>query len=512
MTIHEISGPVNLEEYRMIRMIAVATILLLFLPGHSPAAEMSDATSECLDCHATIAPGMVASWQQSRHAMISPAEAFKKGELERRVSASKIPDDLAGNTVGCAECHTLNSEKHSDTFEHNGYQVHIVVTPQDCVTCHPTEAGQYEKNIMAHAYGNLQSNPLYQQMAQSINGVQSFDGMKTTLSTPNPETEADSCLSCHGTKVEVKGFEARGTEMGEMEFPVLAGWPNVGVGRLNPDGSKGSCSSCHTMHTFSIEMARKPHTCSQCHKGPDVPIYKIYQVSKHGNIYAAMGNKWNFQAVPWTVGKDFTAPTCATCHVSLTVTEEGDILAQRSHQMNNRLPWRIFGLIYAHAHPKSPDTTIIRNKSGLPLATDLNGEPASGYLIDHTEQHQRRQALQQVCLGCHSQQWVDGHWNRFENTIKSTNEMTLTATELMQKGWNLGAARGLPQNDSIFNEAIEKKWMEQWLFFGNSTRMSSAMMGTDYGVFDNGRWYMAKNIQEIYDWLKVKLPGDGKKP
>jgi hydroxylamine dehydrogenase len=61
------------------------------------------------------------------------------------------------------------------------------------------------------------------------------------------------------------------------------------------------------------------------------------------------------------------------------------------------------------------------------------------------------------------------------------------------------------QNDSIFNEAIEKKWMEQWLFFANSTRMSSAMLGTDYGVFDNGRWYMAKNIQEIHDWLRIML-------
>jgi hypothetical protein len=31
------------------------------------------------------------------------------------------------------------------------------------------------------------------------------------------------------------------------------------------------------------------------------------------------------------------------------------------------------------------------------------------------------------------------------------------------------------------------------------------MLGTDYGVFDNGRWYMAKSIQEIYDWLRMML-------
>jgi hypothetical protein len=100
---------------------------------------------------------------------------------------------------------------------------------------------------------------------------------------------------------------------------------------------------------------------------------------------------------------------------------------------------------------------------------------------------------------------VDGHWARFENNIKTTNEMTLTATELILKAWETGVAKGLAHNDSIFNEAIEKKWMEEWLFFANSTRMSSAMLGTDYGVFDNGRWYMAKNIAEMDSWLKMML-------
>jgi hypothetical protein len=455
---------------------------------------------------------MVSAWEKSRHAMMSPAEALKQGEQERRISAKQVDDELAQYAVGCAECHTLNSEKHSDTFEHNGYPVHVVLSPEDCATCHPVEAKQYEKNIMAQAYGNLRHNPLYWEMAQLLNGVQKLEGGQVKLQAVSPETEADSCLSCHGTKVEVKGFESRETEMGEMEFPVLSGWPNQGVGRINPDGSKGSCSSCHTWHRFSIEMARKPHTCSQCHKGPDVPIYKIYQVSKHGNIYSAMNKKWNFEAVPWTVGKDFTAPTCATCHVSLLVSEEGDLIAERTHQMNNRLPWRMFGLIYAHAHPKSPDTTIIKNKSGLPLPTDLDGTPASKYLISNEEQENRRKTLQQVCLGCHTQKWVDGHWTRFENTIVTANEMTLASTKLMQKGWASGVAKGLAQQDSIFNEAIEKKWMEQWLFFGNSTRMSSAMLGTDYGVFDGGRWNMSKNVQELHDAVKMKVPEKGKGP
>jgi hydroxylamine dehydrogenase len=57
----------------------------------------------------------------------------------------------------------------------------------------------------------------------------------------------------------------------------------------------------------------------------------------------------------------------------------------------------------------------------------------------------------------------------------------------------------------MFDEAIEKKWAEQWLFFANSTRFASAMMGADIGVFENGRWYMAKNIQEMLDHLKFLM-------
>jgi hydroxylamine dehydrogenase len=57
------------------------------------------------------------------------------------------------------------------------------------------------------------------------------------------------------------------------------------VGRVNLDGSRGACSACHTRHRFSIEMARKPYTCKECHVGPDVPAFKVYSASKHGNIF-----------------------------------------------------------------------------------------------------------------------------------------------------------------------------------------------------------------------------------
>lgn len=466
---------------------------------------ISTDTQTCLTCHRSITPGIVADWEKSRMARVTPKAAKSMILKKRRVSFDKISEALGRSAIGCAECHTMNSGKHQDTFEHNGYQVHVVVTPEDCATCHPVELKQYSKNLMYHAVGNLENNPVYHDLVDSAIGLQSFDAMKTALKRPDDQTYADACFYCHGTVVEVIGMETRDTPHGKMSFPDLSGWPNQGVGRINPDGSMGSCTACHTRHQFSIEMARKPSTCSECHKGPDVPAYKVYKVSKHGNIYSAMGKSWNYKAVPWAIGKDFSAPTCATCHVSLLVSENGDIVAQRTHQMNDRIPWRIIGLVYAHPHPKSPDTTIIRNKAGLPLPTELTGEPVAEYVIDAKEQAKRRKAMQRVCLTCHSHGWVEGQFARFENTIRTTNEMTLTATKILLAAWDKGAAKGLAHHDSIFNEAIEKKWVEQWLFFANTTRYASAMVGADYGAFANGRWYMSKNIQAMIDWLEFKL-------
>jgi hydroxylamine dehydrogenase len=117
----------------------------------------------------------------------------------------------------------------------------------------------------------------------------------------------------------------------------------------------------------------------------------------------------------------------------------------------------------------------------------------------------RLKTFQSICLTCHSSEWTENHFQRLEHTIRTTNEMTLAATQIVSHAWEKGVAKGLAQKDSLFNEAIEKKWVEQWLFYANSTRFASAMAGADNGVFAEGRWYLSKNIQEMLDHLNMML-------
>jgi hypothetical protein len=493
------------KECFMIRIMMLNICLCVLFTGFSFAADapISETSADCIDCHASIHPGIVSDWQNSRHAKITPQEAMAVKTTARKVSSDNVPPNLQNVVVGCAECHMLRPKAHADTFNHIDYDIHVVVSPDDCQTCHAKERQQYSQNIMAHAYGNLAHNALHQKLEHSILAEKTIQKGKISFKPANEATRAEACYHCHGTKLELRGYETRDTEAaGELEFPLIKGWPNQGVGRINLDGSLGACSACHTRHAFSIEMARKPYTCKECHVGPDVPAFKVYAASKHGNIFAAMHATWNFKAVPWTIGKDFTAPTCAVCHVSLLVNADEEVVVERTHQMSDRLPWRIFGLIYAHPHPEEPDTARIRNQDGLPLPTDLAGGFAIKFLIKAKERDVRRQTMQATCLNCHDASWVRGQWERFENTIKETNAQTLTATQIMQAIWQNGLA---DQKDGPYNEAIERKWSDIWLFYANSIRFASAMGGGgDYGVFADGRYHLSKTLLELNDWLALQ--------
>lgn len=149
------------------------------------------------------------------------------------------------------------------------------------------------------------------------------------------------CKQCHGSKVALEGKDGKLITVDDLKpddkgKPTVAAvmanikrdanlkpvihsstWPNTGIGRLNLDGSRGSCSACHSRHDFSPRRARQPENCGKCHLGPDHPQKEIYEESKHGVAFRDLHAKMNLDAKDWVLGKDYSqAPTCATCHMS----------------------------------------------------------------------------------------------------------------------------------------------------------------------------------------------------
>ena len=482
----------------IISTLVVYGFILIPKNDENAKPKISSETQECLDCHESVTPGIVADWRTSRHSSISFEQAVQKPELEKRVSSIEVADNLRDVVVGCYECHGLNADKHKDNFEHFGYKINVIVSPNDCSTCHIQEFTEYSHSKKASAENNLRKNPVYHALVNTVDGIKEFKDGKIISSNVSSFTENETCFACHGTVVNVDGVRKINSDLGEIEVPKLTNWPNQGVGRINPDGSSGSCTACHPRHSFSIEIARQPHTCEQCHLEPDVPAYNIYMESKHGNIFESKHEAWKWEEVPWKLGEDFTAPTCAVCHNSLLTNSSGDVIAKRSHDFGSRLWVRIFGLIYSHPQPKDGETYEIKNKDGLPLPTTFSDVPASEYLISADEQKQRKDNMKNLCSSCHGTNWVESYFDKMDNTLKEADKMVAAATQILGSAWE----KKLADNSNPFDETIEQMWVQQWLFYANSVRYASAMSGPDYATFKNGWWSLTKNLNDMHTLLQ----------
>ena len=112
--------------------------------------------------------------------------------------------------------------------------------------------------------------------------------------------------------------------------------------------------------------------------------------------------------------------------------------------------------------------------------------------------------MEVICLSCHGTDWVRGHFERYDRSHETTNAATLVATEILQEIWSGGHAEG-PPTGSLFDEAIEHRWGNAWLFYANSIRFTTAMAGGgDYAVFADGHYALSRIVQELHEWLELR--------
>lgn len=378
-------------------------------PEAAAVAHADETTRKCIDCHESkhIAVTWNRQWAQSRHA--------EKG-------------------IGCMSCHQAKAGD-KDLWEHEGYLVASVPSPLDCIGCHKTEAEQFLKSHHAKA-------------AQFIG---SLDNMLGEIIEGGPAANL-ACKQCHGSTVQVD----------QKGIPVAGTWPNTGIGRVNPDGSFGTCSACHTRHLFSKQQAREPVTCGRCHMGPDHPQIEIYNESKHGIMYAAWREKMNLNAKPWVVGQDYTAaPTCATCHMSATRT------MAVTHEIGDRISWTL--------------------------------RPVISKRLENWEV--RRKAMTSVCLECHGKTWTTNNFQMFDDVVNLYN------TKFAQPAQNVmdllkAANKTTP---TPFDDEIEWTFYELWHHEGRRARMGASMMGPDFtqwhGFYEIGKHFYNKFLPEAESLL-----------
>jgi hydroxylamine dehydrogenase len=481
----------------IIMKIGFSTVPVLAV-AVSMLASVRDARGEekrtgeaCEACHLKHSPALVAEWKRSLHAQ---------------------------NGVGCVDCHGAK-EGEPDAWKHFGVFVSALVTPRDCAECHEEESAEFATSHHAKAGEILAS--LDNVLAEKVAG------------TPTNKADAvNGCWQCHGSMIRFKRDEKGAiVRQGEEGQPVIdpTTWPNTGIGRMNPDGSRGSCNACHPRHSFDAKIARAPENCGKCHMGPDHPQIEIYNESKHGIAFQSNRDRMALDKDgAWVLGKDYSAaPTCATCHIGSHMTEKGEVVG-RSHDVGERISWTLRPVISTklnlvtfedgykedypegRALPKIGETVDTGEK--IVENEQLVTKKVPRKVKSITTWEARRAKMQAVCLNCHSQSHVDGFYQQFDDLVTLYNEKFAKPAQAMMDDL---IKDGVLKKDAPFEHEVQWIFWELWHHEGRRARHGASMMGPDYthwhGMYEVSKHYYTEFLPAVVKAAAEKSPALGTK-
>lgn len=415
----------NITAITAIAMAAMTTMAMGQVFGPKVLSEES---KKCTQCHEQENKGLTQQWGASKH---------------------------YGANVGCFECHSADSSD-IDAFKHYGESISVLVTPKDCSRCHAQEGEEFAGSHHSKAGRILGS--LDNILADVVEGNKAF----VTAGHPQGVSAAsvNGCWQCHGSEIKVIG-------KGKLD---PATYPNSGIGRINPDGSEGTCTACHGRHDFSLAQVRHPDTCGKCHVGPDHPQKEIYETSKHGIAFFSKIDEMNLDNPKWIVGEDYwAAPTCATCHMSATKTQP------LTHDVGMRISWN-------NRPPVSVRPEISDAKMGLP------GKDVPWQV--------RRASMQDVCSACHEEQWIDNFYIQYDALIELYNEKFAKPSGALYE-----LTKPLKDVQMPFINEADWSYWELWHHEGRVARHGASMMSPDYthwhGTYEVAQTFYTKFIPAV---------------
>jgi hydroxylamine dehydrogenase len=386
-------------------VIAFALILSAFLVQRArprietdqPNSSLVKATGKCAECHGHQQYSIVHEFELSKH---------------------------ASKSVTCLDCH--QPAQGQEKKEHNGFVVTTHMTAGNCRPCHEQVYQQFvrsrhaapswaavmgEKGLTAEQVDFAEKfNPGY--VKRPANALALLEGTSAI---------SGGCGQCHA------------------------------IGKPNEDGTIGNCTSCHTRHTSSVAIARRPSTCGQCHMGPDHSQIEIYEESRHGILFAAQERQLNLDADPKALTtRDMFVPTCATCHMS------GINGLRVTHDPGERLSYYL---------------------------ADAISKQRPNYLLAQV-------SMKQICNQCHSKTLIDRVYTQAEEVLKSTNEKVQKSQELvaaLRKEGSLGA--------QPYQKPIDFLAFDLWHYDARTAKHGAFMGGADFVQWHGNYELLKKQVQ-----------------
>jgi hypothetical protein len=416
------------ETYCKILLFSIG-VLFLFT-GHAGAyyvdpKEFGSPKGElCVICHREVTPGIYNQW---------------------------IDSTMGQAGVNCYDCHKAEKDD-PDAFEHKEL-IAIVVTPKDCSRCHEKEFKEYGSSHHADA----------------VNTLNSFDNF-FGRAIWGASADRTGCVACHGSTLKLQ-------EEGKGKLEPST-WPNTGIGRINLDGSKGSCTACHPRHVFSLEQSRRPETCGRCHTGPENPHIEIYSGSKHGMVYNAYSDRMNMDKRRWRAGLDyFQGPTCASCHMGavppqMEVKDADQRLEEALRSVLSGADSKDFEALLPPPKKAKKIDYGSHHDVGRRLSWNLR-LPVSEKQKDWEE---RRELMQSVCTQCHGENFVKQFYEQFDGlVVQYDTRVAAPATRIRKALMNKGEL-----TKDNFDDKLDKIYWKLVYHEGRRARHGAAMMGPNY--------------------------------
>lgn len=447
---------------------------------------------KCINCHLKENNSLVQQWKNSPHA------AAQDGQ------------------IGCYNCHAAE-QGDPGGYMHEGAYIKTLQSPADCAFCHENEAKQLSTSH--HATAGLITASLDNILGEVVCSMEDMSGA------------ANGCWQCHGSVVKIltddTGKALLNQDQAVMFDPMT--YPNTGIGRVNPDGTLGSCMACHGRHSFKASIARQPENCGKCHLGPDHPQIEAYNESKHGIAYqTAMRdrgmNAMNIlKAGNWVLGKDYyTAPTCATCHMGSTLRSDGSV-TPNTHNVGDRISWNLRLPIstkmnrvtfangdIADMHGDIPPQVGQERKYDKYENVDgqWNKIKATDEIIEVKSWELRREDMRIVCQQCHGVQVIENFYKQFDSLVITYNDkFAKPAKSLFEMAEREGLVTG-----SLFNTKLGWYWWELWHHEGRNARIGASKMAPDYTHW-HGLYEVAENFYHGFLPELMRLADEqGKKP
>jgi len=370
-------------------VIGVALVVAAFLVNQrrprveteQPHAALVKATGKCASCHLRETSAVVREYEWSRH---------------------------AAEGVNCLDCH--QPVEGQEPRDHRGFTIATRLTSKNCEQCHKTEYDQYERSRHAGPSWAAVNGPADMTPEQRAIGERFHPGWveRPPMSIGLIQGESSivsGCNACHS------------------------------IGRPNADGSFGTCTNCHGRHVASIELARTPATCGQCHMGPDHSQIEIYEESKHGVLFVAQQARFDLSVPP----KELTTaampvPTCSTCHMSGL---EG---MKMTHDTTERLSYFLFA--------------------------PISEERPNGA--------RNRLEMQEVCQKCHAYPHVERVYREADQVLVDTNAKVQAGVDVVNALREDGLLTPQP-----FDEPIEFTEFDMWHYYGRTAKHGAYMGGAD---------------------------------